>query len=107
MSPLLIFWIASGRVESEEKGELTNTNQKVASGPVLAVETSVLLLHLQTNDFKNPHNLFEVSSCVFRIRLTISVATKKKRKKASDVSSLLPPPVIVTYFNFPAGLRGG
>lgn len=90
MSPLLIFWIASGRVESEEKGELTNTNQKVASGPVLSVETSVLLLHLQTNDFKNPHNLFEVSSCVFRIRLTISVATKKKEKKPQMCQACFP-----------------
>lgn len=98
-------------MESEEKGELTNTNQEVESGPILAVETSVLLLHLQTNDSKKkqkktPHNLFEVSSCVFWIRLTISVDAGEK-KKASHVSSLLPPLVIVTYFNFPAGLRGG
>lgn len=49
----------------------------------------------------NPHNLFEVSSCVFWIRLAISISESFRCVKPA------PPPVIVTYFNFPAGLRGG
>lgn len=49
----------------------------------------------------NPHNLFGVSSCVFRIRLAISITESFRCVKPT------PPQVIVTYFNFPAGLRGG
>lgn len=99
MFPSLISEFECGQGTVKRKGSL-QTLTKGSEGADSYIHHIYFLLNLQTNDL-NPHNLFGVSSCVFWIRLAISITESFRCVKAA------PPPVVVTYFNFPEGLKGG